>query len=267
MSTINLNIELEKEDLEVLIRKAAKAGMRVDDLVTNFIHDMTMSDYGNGMDEKMLAVQWYDEHGFEMMADKDFFHYLTQTDQYEEVISELKRIENGREQIEGYRKRLKYIIKVANKVWQNDSKEDGSSYSSKEDYLEEMQEVYETLIADEDAEIQKSEEVIEETWNSFLEWTSKQNPDKEEELKKVIHWKNYIDELLKEETVSDLPENLITIEIFGGTKRGALLVEELPEEARFVEMTDDEAYEIYAYDKAINGYYLAKKRVSSILNV
>ncbi len=72
--TITLN--LSDSDCERISIKAAEGGLTVEELLKNFIGDLTDGTYSNGSDERMYANEWFDRCGFAYTADKTMLKYI-----------------------------------------------------------------------------------------------------------------------------------------------------------------------------------------------
>ena len=80
-----LTLRLSDEDAERLYIKAGTSGLYVEELLENFIQDLTLSSRSNGSDEEDLANQWFDRCRFGTYSDRNFLKFVTETGKQEWV--------------------------------------------------------------------------------------------------------------------------------------------------------------------------------------
>lgn len=71
-----LNMVLEDDDLMLLAEKAGEAGLKISELLENFVADLISSSRTNGSDERTYANQWFERCWFAMDFSRTFLSYL-----------------------------------------------------------------------------------------------------------------------------------------------------------------------------------------------
>lgn len=73
---VNINLNLEANDLGNLSNMAAVRGIKVSELLENFVNDLVYGTYTNGSDERLHANEWFDRCGFDNCNRNTFLQYL-----------------------------------------------------------------------------------------------------------------------------------------------------------------------------------------------
>lgn len=79
-----LMLDLSDKEVGCLFLKAASAGLTVEELLENFIHDLTGEAFSNGSDERMFAGSWFERCQFGLRR-RTFLQHLVKTDKLDEV--------------------------------------------------------------------------------------------------------------------------------------------------------------------------------------
>jgi hypothetical protein len=117
---INLTINLYADDLEAVFAKAGKAGLTLEELIENFIGDLTYSDRTrNGSDECEKANEWFERCWFGMFPENTFLHYVLGQWNIDAVAGTIRDIEYNKEFSEDceedeaayYREELEFLTK------------------------------------------------------------------------------------------------------------------------------------------------------------
>jgi len=132
-----ITLELPEDDLKAICQKAGGAGLKVSELLENFIEDLVYSSRNNGSDERMYANQWFDRCWFGMGFHKSFLGYLIEMDESEAFIDAWEDLEEYKQQkefdryeredmesLEGYIKRAYENYKESCEVKQDSFEED-----------------------------------------------------------------------------------------------------------------------------------------------
>lgn len=167
----SFSLDLTQEELERLYEKAAVGGLTPDKLLENFAHDLIYGSRSNGSDERMYAQQWYDRCSFGMFPERTFLKYVIEHRNVEDLIQEYEHLKETKDDLH----RLK------------ECQESGEQQEELA-YLEQ--------------EMQVSRENIESVWSDFLEWTDLPDMNVENEIQKLIAWK---EEILRREEKMKCP--------------------------------------------------------------
>lgn len=91
---VTLHLRMYPEDFKYLRRKAISGGLEFEELFEIFAGDLAAGDAQSGSDESDLAWEWYDRHGFEVIADMNFVRYLSESGyDLEDVFDELRTVD------------------------------------------------------------------------------------------------------------------------------------------------------------------------------
>lgn len=82
-------LKLSDADVDRLARKAAEAGMTMEQLLVSFVGDLVDGTYSNGSDERMMAQDWYDRCGFAYYPSNDLAR-LAKYDYLDSAVDECK---------------------------------------------------------------------------------------------------------------------------------------------------------------------------------
>lgn len=176
-----LELKLHDVDFRRLAEYAAEAELTVAELLEGFISDLVNGASSHGSDEREFANQWYNRCGFSHYNNYSLLHYLISIGFIDEFVGLWTEFCYYKSDMENCKKELENPTTA----WQNiTSNGTTPCYATLEEYLQSVKDNY-----DDSAEMMTSyAEDVEERWNEYLKWTSKQNPDKETEIATVIDW-------------------------------------------------------------------------------
>lgn len=72
----NITVKLSDADCERLVRKCGEHGLKVGELIENFIGDLVDGTYSNGSDERMYANQWFERCWFGLFPEQTLLNHL-----------------------------------------------------------------------------------------------------------------------------------------------------------------------------------------------
>lgn len=157
-----ITLQLSDADLNRIIDKAGSAGLKVEQLLQNFIGDLVDGTYSNGSDERMYAEQWFDRCGFEMTAPNSFVRFLLNQGLFESFLEDHTDIQCDLEEINSIRNQ---------ETLDSDDLEEIESIQENISYHQEMLEI-----------------MYREYTNSWAERTTKTFEDA---TKEVLEWADY----------------------------------------------------------------------------
>lgn len=176
-----IELKLSDADYVRIAEKAAMAEMTVEELLESFIGDLVNGTYSNGADERDCANAWYERCGFSFDNNFSFLHYLITECVLDDFVDAWLDFDVYKDDIENCQKELENPTAE----WNEYIKSDGTpAYATLEEYLQSVKDDLEAFTDDMNA----AAEDIEEHWNTFLLWSHRQEPNKEEEIAAVMEW-------------------------------------------------------------------------------
>lgn len=91
-------LKLKEGDLTRLCEKAGRVGLKVSELLENFISDLICGTRTNGSDERMYANQWFQRCWFSMEIYQSFLSYLIEWDSVDRVVEIWENLEDYNKQ-------------------------------------------------------------------------------------------------------------------------------------------------------------------------
>ncbi|MEY8428578.1 hypothetical protein AALA00_12845 [Lachnospiraceae bacterium 46-15] len=182
-----IKLNVQKESWKSLWLMAKRYGISLEELLEQFVADLTCKAGSGGSDERELAERWY-YRSFEMMEEDAFVSYLCSNEDLIEEVMELKeRIAKSEQYVYELRDRIKeeertFVHKDKNgkeSLIAHSWKELG--YASREAWEEECEEE----ICEEKEILSENEERLKEIWEDFQRAKASQSAIYEEEMKKL----------------------------------------------------------------------------------
>lgn len=182
-------LELLPEEIERLFEKAGKAGRLPEDLLADFIADITGGARAGGSDEKELAEKWFERRaGYPENA---FLSYLMNFELLETALQLQASIDACLISIRNTEENLKrggYMRQGMFRSWTELRNSDGTSaYTDKEEWEQDER----GYIREEQEELEESREQLKEIWNNFQAEADKcgwVHGTMEEEVSKIQEW-------------------------------------------------------------------------------
>lgn len=182
-----IKLNLQKESWKRLWLMARRYGISPEELLKQFVADLTCGTGSGGSDERDLAERWYCR-SFEMMGEDTFVSYLCSDEDMIEEVMELKgRITKSEQYISEVKKR----IETGERIFVHYGKADKKSliaatweelgYESREAWDKECEEE----IREEKEIVSENEERLKEIWEDFQRAKVSQSATYEEEMKKL----------------------------------------------------------------------------------
>ncbi|MCI9515880.1 MAG: hypothetical protein HFI79_02965 [Lachnospiraceae bacterium] len=182
-----IKLNLQKESWKRLWLMARRYGISPEELLKQFVADLTCGTGSGGSDERDLAERWY-YRSFEMMGEDTFVSYLCSDEDMIEEVMELKgRIAKS----EQYISELKERMEKGERIFAHKDKNGKESliahswkelgYASREAWEDECEEE----IREEKEILRENEENLKEIWEDFQRAKASQSATYEEEMKKL----------------------------------------------------------------------------------
>ncbi|MEG0491496.1 MAG: molecular chaperone GrpE [Hydrogenoanaerobacterium sp.] len=175
-----IGVKLSDADMQRLWVKAGIVGMTPGELIATFIGDLVDGTYSNGSDERMYAEEWFDRCGFSDEAEKTFLCYLLQLGgrQLDDFLDDLDTLESSKAEKNSLNAD---ITELDNYIWIWDK--DNTKAAAQNEIKEDIERV--------EKEILFQQEIINKTWNEFLNWTDKKDFNQETEIKTIQAWRAF----------------------------------------------------------------------------
>lgn len=158
----NICLNLSDADVQRISEKAGRVNLSVSELLQNFIGDLVGGTYSNGSDERDLADQWFDRCWFGMFPDKTFLRYLIEYGCVDDALELWDWIKSEKEDLEH----------AATNQGDSDDEEIAGMKENIEYWQEQLNDIFS------DFQNEAKNEVI---------------GTLEEEMQKVIQWKEEVD--------------------------------------------------------------------------
>lgn len=178
-------LELPDTDIDRLCELTGAVGLSPQNLLENFISDLTDGDYSNGADERELARQWFDRCWFSIFPDKTFLRYMLE--EAAETVDDVLK----------YQEEIKFCESELEDTWKDYRTSDGKQcYADKTAWEEEQKGSIETY----QEVVHYCQEQLENLWRDYLMWAGeKVMGTLEEELQKLSDWKKACEKVKEEE--------------------------------------------------------------------
>lgn len=160
----SITLRLSVADCKRIAEKAGSVGMTVSQLLENFIGDLVDGTYSNGSDERMYADEWFNRCGFAMFPDKTFLRWLIEHGLLDEVLGLWDDVQQAEDEL---------------------AEGDADSGGWEPGVREEISE-----------DIKYWKQNIDSYWADYTARSGGKNGSFEEEMKKVLAWRNEYQYLL-----------------------------------------------------------------------
>lgn len=166
-----ISLKLSDADIERLCEKAGTVDMTVEALLEGFIGDLVDGTSSHESNERGYIKEWFERTYGGIFAEGTFLKFLIECGGVEDLIEGLEERQYCIDMMASIEEEL-----PPQKKWELIQRES----------MEQEQE-----------NLQYAEDTIRKYWSEFLDWTNETDPKIEEEIKKVIAWKDYMEHLKK----------------------------------------------------------------------